>query len=366
PVRPLGLYIHIPWCLSQCGYCDFFSLPFSRTALDEYTSYLSREKALYSELQESRLSTVYFGGGTPSLLSRKQINIILDGLSLTPDAEITLEINPLQITESYVEELQTTAVNRLSLGVQSMHDDELVWLTRRHKAESLKPRLKLLVERGYTNLSADLIYGLPRGNVDRLRQNLDKYLELPLQHISCYLLELHENSVLATQASLLPDEEVQADMYGIICNFLQENGFEQYEISNFCRPGQASRHNLLYWHCDDCLALGASACGNYHGIRYANPADLQKYYQNVDTGIRFPDSDEGANVVQDYIMMNLRLREGLSLQEYSRRFGGDFRSGREQSIARLVDLGLLEVDADRIRLSPEALFISNHVIGELL
>ncbi|HOH97699.1 MAG TPA: radical SAM family heme chaperone HemW [Candidatus Cloacimonadota bacterium] len=366
PLRPLGLYIHIPWCLSKCGYCDFFSLPYSRKAIAEYASYLIREKALYPELYQATLHSVYFGGGTPSLLSAEQINTILDGLPLAEDTEITMEINPLQITKEYITDLKTTPVNRLSLGIQSLHNDELIWLSRKHKAEQIRAKLDLLTNHGYTNLSADLIYGLPGSRVDKLKQNLDRYLVLPLKHISCYLLELHDGCQFAALADSLPDADTQAELYATICSILTASGFEQYEISNFSRPGYESRHNLLYWHCNDCLALGASACGNYQDARYINPANLEQYYQNVTHRIRMPESDGGINVRQDYIMMNMRLIKGMSLSAYAQRFGNDFVIGRKEKIDWLCSLGLLEVDEQFIRLSRSALFISNMVIGELL
>lgn len=364
PPCPLGLYVHIPWCISRCAYCVFFAHKYSRSGLQSYLELLSQEKNLYLPYIDRPLNSVYFGGGTPSLLSAGQIKSILHGLVLAKDAEITLEINPLQVNASYVKELATTAVNRLSLGIQSLNDGELQWLTRSHKAAEIAPKIQLLQDAGFENISADLIYGLPHSSLAALEANLQNYWQLPLSHLSCYLLELHEGGALASFIPDLPDDEALALQYELICKRASEAGFVQYEISNFARAGAVSRHNLLYWRSADYLALGASASGHYNGVKYKNPASLEGYAQSVKSAMLWPDADGGEYAQQDYIMMALRLREGLHFQDYERRFGEPF--GRRADIAKLSKLGMLEASEAGIRLSVAALFISNSVIAELL
>ncbi|MFA6691836.1 MAG: radical SAM family heme chaperone HemW [Saccharofermentanales bacterium] len=364
PPRPLGLYIHIPWCISRCAYCVFFSETFSRPAFDEYLLQLQREKNLYRDCIQRELSSVYFGGGTPSLLSAAQINTILEGLPLAVNAEISLEVNPLQVNEAFVNDLLLSPVNRISLGIQSLDDTELSWLTRKHKAADIPHKIQLLKEAGYTNISGDFMYGLPQSKVKDVQANLDRMLQLELTHLSCYLLEIHERGPLAGWISKLPKDSTLAKQYDTICRMATEAGFQQYEISNFARPGYQSRHNLLYWKSDDYLAWGASAAGHFQGIRYMNPASLEEYYGCLTAGDLFPNADQGIHEEMDYIMMRLRLREGLCFSEFKARFGHSF--GRNKIVAKLQALGMILVFEDGIRLSDKALFISNSVIGELL
>lgn len=364
--RPLGLYIHIPWCLSHCGYCNFFTQKYSRKASDNYFRLLISEKNAHLKRGLDELCTVYFGGGTPSLLSSQQISELISDLPLAPNAEITLETNPLQITESFVEELHKTPVNRLSLGIQSMRDEELDYLQRKHRAADIPAKIKLLQEAGFANISGDFIYGLPHSTAESMRAALQPLLELPLQHISCYLLEIAEDSALAGDIAFLPPDEVLAQQYYLMRNLAIEAGFEQYEISNFAHPGYESRHNLLYWQGDDWLAWGASACGYHKGCRYCHPADLEDYARIVKSGELFSKQDPEAAAIPDYIMMRLRLTKGLSLAEFQSRFDQDFRQGRQAKLDQLIRLGLIRDDGENIRLSEAALFISNAVIAELL
>lgn len=364
--RPLGLYLHIPWCLSHCRYCNFFTLKYGRKAAEAYYRLLLSEKELYLAHGFKELSTIYFGGGTPSLLSAEQISELIAGLPLTPDVEITLELNPIQISPDFLQKLSSTPINRLSLGLQSMLEHELSYLDRQHKASDIPAKIKLLREFGYKNISADLIYGLPDSTLESVKQNLNLFLALPLEHISCYLLEIHDDSELIQDRKRIPSDELLAVQYHTIRRTIQTAGFEQYEISNFARPGYQSRHNLLYWQGDDYLAWGASACGYFQGLRYQNPADLDSYQAMLESGKIFGRADPQADAEADYIMMALRLLQGMDLATFKSRFGHDFVQGREVKLAQLSKLGLIEPQAGHIRLTPQALFISNAVIAELL
>lgn len=360
----LGLYIHIPWCISRCNYCVFYSLAFSRKAFDAYYLSLLQEKALYLSYINRPLQSVYFGGGTPSLLNSLQINSLVDGLPLADACEITLEINPIQINPAFIQELKKSPVNRLSLGIQSFDNNELKLLSRKHHAEDIAPRIKLLLDAGYTNLSGDLLYGIPGSTRQQNRDNLYKMLDLGLPHLSCYLLEIEDDSPLAMLRDELPNEDELAEMYEDIRLISAQAGLIQYEISNFAFAGYASRHNLLYWHSQDYLALGASASGRYNGACYQNPASLAHYSANVKKRIVFPESDMGEHLESDFIMMRLRLREGIDFAEFRARFGTDF--GRQEKLDKLQALGLIELENKGFRLAEKALFISNSVIGELV
>ncbi|MCK9556434.1 MAG: radical SAM family heme chaperone HemW [Candidatus Cloacimonetes bacterium] len=362
----LGLYIHIPWCLSRCPYCSFFADNYNRKDFDDYFATLLREKELWRQNGIPPLSSIYFGGGTPSLLSAQQIRTIVNSLELLPGAEITMELNPIQVTKSFASELADTPVNRLSLGVQSMLDDDLLYLGRRHRAADIPQKLQILRDAGFTNISADFIYGLPNSHNKKVCESLSRLLDIPFEHISCYLLELAEDCPLAADIPLLPDDDESNRQYQLIRDLLEEHGFIQYEISNFALPGRESRHNLLYWESRECLAWGASASGYYKGRRYQNPADLKLYSQYIASGRTGGDTDESAQEESDYIMMRLRLVKGLDYAEYQARFGKCFTKGREHGIRKLEELGFIHLDASGLRLLPDAFFISNAVITELL
>ncbi|MDD4223770.1 MAG: radical SAM family heme chaperone HemW [Candidatus Cloacimonetes bacterium] len=371
----LSVYLHVPFCLARCPYCSFFSLPFSRSAVAEYLGYMRCEINFWQGRDPAltRAGTLYFGGGTPSLLSSGQINSLCAGFEIAPDAEITLEVNPIQITSSYLAELRKTPVNRLSIGVQSLDDADLAWLGRRHRAAQLPDKIGLCRDFGFANLSLDLIYGLPGSDSDGLLRNLDNYLALEPQHISAYLLTPDPDTPLgralaAGKETPLPDDENLAAQYSALCSGLSASGFEHYEISNFCRRGFASRHNLTYWTNRPCLALGASASGWLPPLRYSNPADLDQYYQNV-AKHKLPAGAEECSPEQaraDHIMMGLRLLAGLDLNELQSLYRYDLRAAKADKIAELEAAGMLALEGSKLRLTSAALFVSNAVIGELL
>lgn len=373
---PLSLYLHIPFCLTRCGYCSFFSLPFRKPDLENYLQVLQQELKLYAELLRQPLNTVYFGGGSPSLLSPVQINSILAGLPLSPEAELTLEINPLQITPEYLQSLRSTPINRLSIGLQSMIDKDLQWLGRRHSAASIPTRIALCRDFGYHNLSLDFIYGLPlephastKAALEALAYNLEQYLELDPEHISCYLLSLDEDSLLGRQAAegtiQLPGDALAAQSYHLIRKTLIRAGYQHYEISNFARPGYQSRHNRCYWQNDNYLACGASAAGWIYPRRYQNPANLQEYYEAVAHKQRFPGAQlcNTEQIRRDKIMMGLRLLEGIDIQSLS---GAADPTLFGAKLARLKKLSMLKQKGRKVALTSRALFVSNAVIGELL
>ncbi len=364
----LSVYIHIPFCLSRCGYCSFFSLPYHRLELETYVACLHQEKELYADYLRQSLGTLYFGGGTPSLLNSQQINSICENLDFARGAEISLEVNPVQITESFLKGLKTTPVNRLSLGLQSMNDADLIWLERKHRSAQIENKLNLCHGIGFNNLSLDLIYGLPESNLDQLKRILDDYLKLQPQHISCYPLSLAEGCRSFAYAYNLPDDDAVADQYDLIRTTLKQAGFHHYEISNFALPGYESQHNLAYWKNSNYLALGASAAGFVDNIRYLNPANLAEYYAGVQAGRRFPNSQAGdfQRQREDYLMMGLRLTEGIDELDFKQRFGMEIETLHGEKIERLIKQGLLKRGGGKLAVSETALFISNAVIAELI
>lgn len=378
PPSQLSLYLHIPFCLTRCGYCSFFSVPFTRNELQKYVDYLAKELEMYADLLQHPLKTLYFGGGTPSLLSPQQINALISLMRLSPEAEITLEINPLQLTGRYLEELSQTPVNRLSIGLQSMHQSELQWLNRRHKPTEIVPKLQLCREHGYQNLSLDLIYGLPSQVCGKssqalslLRDNLAQYIELNPQHISCYLLTVDKDCAISQAAPrdyTLPSDSLAARQYALIRHTLRQAGYHQYEISNFARPGYASRHNLVYWQGGNYLAAGASAAGFISPRRYQHPADLDTYYDNVSQQNTFPDEQvlSASQLRQDALMLGLRLLQGIDIEQFNCQYHCNLLEDYRSKINKLRQLRMLKIQHGRLALTSRALFVSNAVIGELL
>lgn len=376
PPGQIAVYIHIPYCLSRCGYCSFYSVPYRRDELDSYVGALEREASLFMEhygCGKVRAKTLYFGGGTPSLLEAEQINRLAGMFELDAHAEVTLEVNPIQITPSYLRELAKTPVNRLSIGLQSSRDEDLEWLQRRHRFAGFADKLQLCRDHGFANISLDLIYGLPGSDEDGLLRVLEDYIALEPQHISCYLLSLDEDCGFAREGgegilSILPDDDAGAGQYECLRGMLVSAGYGHYEISNFALEGYESRHNLCYWHSEPYLALGASASGWLPPLRYTNPADVDAYMQMLDMADIMPDAKQcdAGQREQDYVMMRLRLLEGIDLAEFEARFGKPFALGREKAVELMQEIGMLHVDHTRLCLTPQALFVSNAVIGELL
>lgn len=364
--RALGIYYHIPFCLKRCPYCSFYSRPFSKAEIEGYYQLLMKHKEMLLKLIDTELISVYFGGGTPSLLSPLQIEGLLEGLPLKEDAEISLEINPVQVKEDFASALAETKVNRISLGVQSLLDRELQYLGRRHKAEDIGDKLAILSKAGFHNISVDLIYGLPHSGIDDLNHTLDKLFAYEFQHLSTYLLEIYPDGALAKDIPFIPEDELLEEMYYIILERAEKEGMKQYELSNFAIEGHQSKHNLLYWLGEDYLALGASASGYFKGWRYYFPADVLQYEKMVNEGAILGLADEKQDERADYMMMGLRLCEGIDTTKYKRRFGVDIFETHRKEIEKLKGLGLIEIEAERLKLTKKAYFISNSVIGELL
>ncbi len=371
----LAVYLHNPFCLGLCPYCSFYRIGYSKRAQEDYHRMLLQELGLFRARFGANIKakTVYFGGGTPSLLGALRINELLKQIQLEDGAEITLELNPIQITQSFVQELKATAVNRISLGVQSFNDVFLKLLGRKHRSVDIASKLKILRDCGYSNVSIDLLYGLPKQSLEELQHDLEATIAQNPQHISSYLLTLDEDSLMARdiqegRLAPLADDELVAQMYELICKTLSAGGFHHYEISNFALSGYEGKHNLSYWHNEPYLALGASASGWLPPWRYTNALSVEEYATQLENGVLMPNRERRSEVTEaeDYLMMGLRLCSGISRADYRRRFGKDLLEGRQDVINKLLRYHMIEIDDQFLKLSKAALFVSNSVIGELL
>lgn len=376
PYKPLGLYLHIPFCKSKCIYCDFYSLPSAEDRMDRYVSALCLQLAEIAQRTTAHLvDTVYLGGGTPSYLGEKRLRQILKTVRkhyrLSPHAEITLEANPDSAGDwKALRALRRAGVNRLSLGVQSADDGQLRVLGRPHTFAQAEEAVAAARRAKIKNLSLDLIYGLPGQTMDSWRETLEKAAALSPEHLSCYGLKVEEGTPLwARQGEMdLPDDDAQADMYLWTVERLGQLGYEQYEISNFARPGFASRHNLKYWHLEEYAGFGPGAHSDLGEVRYSYCRDLDAYCRGVEAGENLVDysehlTDRDRDI--EYIMLGLRTVQGIARKEFEYRCRLPF-DAVEAVLERFAATGHARREGERWRLTPEGFLLSNQIIGQCL
>lgn len=365
--NPIGLYIHVPFCLSKCPYCDFYSTSFDSEIAEAYTRAVLR--AIEKSPRKSHAAdTVYFGGGTPALLGAKNLSRILETAAkyfrFTPNPEITLEANPAAALELPM--LRRAGFNRISFGAQSGIDAELEQLGRLHRAEDARRSILAAKDAGFENISADLMLGIPCQTGESLRQSIGFLAGLPLSHISAYMLKIEEGTPFAIQgkSKLCPDEDALAEMYLGCVNMLSALGFKQYEISNFAKNGARSRHNLKYWQLREYIGIGPSAHSFIDGLRYFFPRDLGAFIKAENPyELAVPDGEGGG--FEEYAMLRLRLCEGLDLQQAKAIYNIEVSGIAEK--ARVLERNrLLKTEGDVVALTPEGFLVSNSVTTNLL
>lgn len=374
--KGLGIYIHIPFCRSKCDYCDFYSIAAGEARMDEY------QRALISHLTETApaargyvVDSVYFGGGTPSFYGEKRLAALMAVLhkkyTLGRNAEVTLECNPDSVTMRGMKRLRRAGFNRVSLGVQSACDAELLSLRRAHTFPAACEAVLAIRAAKIKNLSIDLIYGLPGQTLAGWKHTLAEVLALAPEHVSCYGLKVEPGTQLAARVAAgegIPDEDAQADMYLAAVGQLTALGYAHYEISNFARPGCRSRHNMKYWMGREYIGFGPGAHSDFGQRRYSFVRDLDSYIAGVLSGGRMIDDDDlipPRERSAEYLMLRLRTSHGIEEWEYRREHFMNF----DPIAARLSEyerLGLAEQIERRWRLTPKGFLLSNRLIGELL
>ena len=376
PVKPLGLYIHIPFCKSKCIYCDFYSLPRAEDRMDRYVSALCRQLAEIAQRTTAHtVDSVYLGGGTPSYLGEKRLRRILKTVKkhyhLSRDAEITLEANPDSAGDwRALRSLRRAGMNRLSLGVQSADDGLLRALGRPHTFAQAEEAAAAARRARIRNLSLDLIYGLPGQNLAGWKDTLERAAALEPEHLSCYGLKVEEGTPLwdMQEKMDLPDDDAQADMYLWTVERLGALGYEQYEISNFARPGRASRHNMKYWTLCEYAGFGPGAHSDLGDVRYAYLRSLDTYCAGVEAGVSVLESSEHIPSRErdiEYVMLGLRLTQGISRQEFENRYRLPF-APIQSVLERFRATGHAALAGERWRLTPEGFLVSNQIIGQCL
>jgi len=375
----LGLYLHFPFCISKCPYCDFNSYPIKEDSqISSYISALYQEIIAYSQkFTKSNIKTIYFGGGTPTILSGAQIYNILefckDKFNIDKNAEITIEANPGTLNGEKIKLLMRSGINRLSLGAQSFDNLFLKKLGRIHNAQDIIDSYLLARATGFNNINLDIMFALPGQTTENFQATLKKAVSLKPDHLSLYNLtinpgtEYYENH--KKNNLKLPSEDEEFDMYDWAIKFLKKNNFEHYEIANFAQPHKRSLHNLIYWKNQPYLGIGAGAYSFIRGYRYMNYKDPEKYIKEVINN-KFPiDHGEKLSLRKRMIettILGLRTKDGVSFKEYKTRFGVTFDDIFSKQMDKLVNLGLLKKDDSKIKLTDKGIFLANTVFREFV
>ena len=374
---PLGIYIHVPFCRSKCAYCDFYSV----TAKDPrwMEDYL---EAVCAHIREAGglapgylVDSVYFGGGTPSFFGAEGmaqiLSVVRKSFDVAKTAEITFEANPDSVSDRLLRRLRSEGFTRVSLGIQCDNDEILKKIGRPHSYEQAVKAVRRIRKAGFKNLSVDLMYGLPSQDLESWQKTLENVLTLEPDHISCYGLKIEAGTPMDQYREyyILPDDDAQADMYLSAIEILRKRGYRQYEISNFCRKGQVSRHNLKYWTGGEYLGFGPDASSDFAGRRFSIVRDLGEYIDGIRTGgqvLREVQQIPNRERAAEFLMMRLRLVSGLDPEVYERKFMLSF-DPMEKALRRFKDQGLAQKTYDgRWHLTAEGFLVSNTILSDLL
>ena len=368
-----GIYIHIPFCKSRCSYCDFATDVYrSEEAVERYVDALASEIANYELRITNSVETIYFGGGTPSMLSPAQLekilNVIHKTFAVEENIEFTLEMNPATVSLEKLRDFRSLGVNRASFGVQTFNDRALKLLARGHDSADARETFALLRQSGFDNISFDLIAGLPGQTLRDWEKNLSEALRLNPEHLSLYLLEIHEGTPLAeqirSQRQPVPDEDLAAAMYETMIEKTSAAGFSQYEISNFARGARfESKHNSKYWLCEPVFAFGVSAHSFDGARRYSNERDTRAYVSLIEARESPIVYREEIDLASEFVFLGLRMMRGVDLSIYEKKFGVNLLSRHAEDLDRLQSLGLIEISESRLRLTGKGALFSNEVFA---
>ena len=377
--KPIGLYLHIPFCKSKCNYCDFCSYAGVKDDLaDRYVEAVGRELLSYKRSEKIKIDTVFLGGGTPSLLSARQLENLLgkahEALSVCENSEITVEVNPATVTEEKLTAYKSLGINRISIGMQSIFQNELKKLGRMHTKEDFLTCYNNVRKAGIDNVSFDIMYGIPEQTKESFLKTLKYAVGLSPEHLSVYSLIVEPGTPFYDMQSSLciPDEDAVCDMYYSATEILSASGYNHYEISNYALPGFECRHNLKYWGAEEYIGAGLSAYSYFNGRRYGNfgdkamLSDLSDYVMGERERIAYDENVTDDEKIKEYIMLRLRLSSGIVFEDYKSLFTQDFRAGREKNIQGLLKAGLAISDEEHFALTEKGFFVSNSIISELI
>jgi len=374
-MKSISIYIHIPFCSHKCIYCDFYSIITDENT-SEYNNALKTEIEFFAEKYSSHyVDTIFLGGGTPSLLNSEIIQDILSKIyssfNVKTECEITLETNPGTVDLNKLKLFKSMGINRISIGVQTFNDDELKFLTRIHDKQTAISTIKNAAEAGFENINLDLIFNLPKQTKKIWEENLLLAVQLPVKHISAYSLILERGTILSKMVLdgkvELQDDDYDADLYEFTIKFLTENGFQQYEVSNFCKKGFECKHNLNYWKHKNYLGFGPSAHSFFENERWWNLSSLKMYIESIKSrqnAIRNKEKLDTNQLREEFVMLALRSN-GLDLDEYKRKFATDFFASNEQYLSQLMHLEYLIQEKNIIKLTRKGYPICDEILLKL-
>lgn len=377
-MKKLALYVHVPFCVQKCLYCDFLSMPADQKIQEEYIAALIGELRYWQKRLEGQyvLGSIFMGGGTPTVLAPellRQIGEVLQDFSWSSNMEFTIEANPGTLTAEHIPTLQYLGINRVSLGLQSAQEQELQQLGRIHTFQDFMESYRLLMDHGFSNINIDLMADIPGQTLESYADTLDRILGLHPRHISSYSLLIEEGTTfyeMDQQEKLqIPSEEIDRQMYAMTKERLAAAGYQRYEISNYAQPGWECRHNVTYWQMEEYLGVGLGAASYWNGKRFSNERDLYSYLsQKEDSHIAQSQILSRQEEMEEYVFLGLRMTQGISPEAYQKRFGVDFYQLYQKILPNLRENGLLAEteNHDRIYLTDRGIDVSNRVLAEFL
>lgn len=364
-MKNIGLYIHIPFCKSKCPYCDFYSMRSDSVGYDDYTACVIESMESWADKLDRKADTLYLGGGTPSLVGGKNIAFIVRRAKelFDVDGEITVECNPSAVEDDFFETVAKAGVNRISLGMQSAVDAERRKLGRMADRDKVLKCINDARNAGIKNITLDVMLGVPDQTTESLKETINFCIETGVPHISAYMLKLEEGTYYYNNAQKLnlPDEDTTADMYNLLADELEKNGFTHYEISNFAKEGFEGKHNLKYWNTEEYLGIGPSAHSFINGKRFFYPRDMEHFRLGKD-----PLDDGSGGDEEEYVMLRLRLKKGIIFSEFSKRYGKELSSEIIKKAKLFEKQDLIRVTDESISLTRAGFLLSNTIISELI
>ena len=377
-MKKLGLYIHIPFCERKCDYCDFYSIT-DFVDYVRFTDSILLQMEDYSKLTaDYEIDSIYIGGGTPTVLPVKRMLEIIDGIyrnfNVVPEAEFTMEANPATVNYKMLKKYRKAGVNRLSFGLQSAVDSELETLTRIHSFDDFAESMDIARSAGFHNINVDLMFGIPGQTKQSLAHSIERVCDMSPKHISLYGLKFEDGTPFATRKDsfTLPDEDTEYDMYKYAIDYLAFRGYWQYEISNFSAEGYKCRHNIKYWNCDEYLGIGPAAHSYFDGKRFSYKRNVDMYMdalEYVEAGIDIIEENREIDEhekINEYIMLRLRLTQGLNVNEFKYRFNKDFTEMFEKELKLYMDNGFMQFENGHYSFTPKGMYVSNYILSTLM
>lgn len=378
-MKELGLYIHIPFCKQKCYYCDFCSYPDKLSLQNQYINSIMKEIEGIENKDNYMIKTIYIGGGTPSIINpyliEKLLNKIKGEFCVLDESEITIEVNPGTITEEKLNIYRKSGINRLSIGLQSTNDNLLKEIGRIHNYKDFENTFELARMTGFSNINVDLMIGLPNQCLDDVIKSLEKLIAKSPEHISVYSLIVEEGTPIDKLINLgklnLPDEDLERSMYKFVKEILEQNGYNQYEISNFAKKSYESKHNMDCWNQNEYIGLGAAAHSYLNSTRYSNTNNIEEYIKNIEMGnyqknITIHENQTKEDMMREYMIIGLRKIEGISIKKFKKKFNENPLNVFKQEINKMQDLKLLQKTEETIKLTLKGIDFANIVWEEFI